>query len=34
MGQFFFFVILLLGGSTVFGSVKIVNEKNEYLEKD
>ena len=31
MGQFFFFVILLLGGSTVFGSVKIVNEKNEYL---
>jgi len=31
MGQFFFFVILLLGGSTVFGSAKIVNEKNEYL---
>lgn len=31
MGQFFFFVILILGGSTVFGSVKIVNEKNEYL---
>ncbi|MDJ0581456.1 SPFH domain-containing protein [Crocosphaera sp.] len=31
MGQFFFLVILVLGGSTVFGSVKIVNEKNEYL---
>ncbi|ACB52954.1 putative Band 7 protein [Crocosphaera subtropica ATCC 51142] len=31
MGQFFFFVILILGGSTVFGTVKIVNEKNEYL---
>ncbi|MDJ0843398.1 SPFH domain-containing protein [Crocosphaera sp.] len=31
MSQFFFFVILFLGGSTVFGSVKIVNEKNEYL---
>ncbi len=31
MGQFFFIVILFLGGSTVFGSVKIVNEKNEYL---
>ncbi|MDJ0728448.1 MAG: SPFH domain-containing protein [Crocosphaera sp.] len=31
MSQFFFFVILILGGSTVFGSVKIVNEKNEYL---
>lgn len=31
MNQLFFFVILILGGSTVFGSVKIVNEKNEYL---
>ncbi|MDJ0659203.1 MAG: SPFH domain-containing protein [Crocosphaera sp.] len=31
MSQFFFFIILILGGSTVFGSVKIVNEKNEYL---
>jgi regulator of protease activity HflC (stomatin/prohibitin superfamily) len=31
MGQFFFLVILALGGSAVFGSVKIVNEKNEYL---
>ncbi|MEL4894627.1 SPFH domain-containing protein [Crocosphaera sp. Alani8] len=31
MGQFFFFVILILGGSTAFGTVKIVNEKNEYL---
>ena len=31
MSQFFFFFILILGGSTVFGSVKIVNEKNEYL---
>lgn len=31
MSQFFFLVLLILGGSTVFGSVKIVNEKNEYL---
>ncbi len=31
MSQFFFLVILALGGSAVFGSVKIVNEKNEYL---
>ncbi|MEA5535113.1 SPFH domain-containing protein [Crocosphaera sp. XPORK-15E] len=31
MGQFFFLVFLALGGSAVFGSVKIVNEKNEYL---
>lgn len=25
------FIILALGGSAVFGSVKIVNEKNQYL---
>ena len=31
MSQFFFLVLLALGGSAVFGSVKIVNEKNEYL---
>ncbi len=31
MSQFFFLVILALGGSAVFGSVQIVNEKNEYL---
>ncbi|MEM8778981.1 MAG: SPFH domain-containing protein [Cyanobacteria bacterium P01_G01_bin.49] len=31
MGEFFFLVLLAIGGSTVFGSVKIVNEKNEYL---
>ncbi|MGH2413050.1 MAG: SPFH domain-containing protein [Microcystaceae cyanobacterium] len=31
MGQFFFLVFLVLGGSTLFGSVKIVSEKNEYL---
>ena len=31
MEPFVFFVILALGGSTLFGSVKIVNEKNEYL---
>ncbi len=31
MSQFFFLVFLLLGGSTLFGSVRIVNEKNEYL---
>lgn len=31
MGQFFLLVFLVLGGSALFGSVKIVNEKNEYL---
>ncbi len=30
-GQFLFFVLVILGGSTLVGSVKIVNEKNEYL---
>jgi regulator of protease activity HflC (stomatin/prohibitin superfamily) len=28
---FFFFVLLIFGGSTLAGSVKIVSEKNEYL---
>jgi regulator of protease activity HflC (stomatin/prohibitin superfamily) len=31
MEVFFFLFILAFGGSTLFGSVKIVNEKNEYL---
>ena len=31
MGQFFVLALLVLGGSALFGSVKIVNEKNEYL---
>ncbi|MEB3190003.1 MAG: SPFH domain-containing protein [Snowella sp.] len=31
MEAFFFLFILTFGGSTLFGSVKIVNEKNEYL---
>ena len=31
MEGFFFLFILVFGGSTLFGSVKIVNEKNEYL---
>lgn len=31
MGNFLFLVFVILGGSTLFGSVKIVNEKNEYL---
>ncbi|MGK7932845.1 MAG: SPFH domain-containing protein [Microcystaceae cyanobacterium] len=31
MGNIFFFIIVILGGSTLFGTVKIVNEKNEYL---
>ncbi|MGK7945779.1 MAG: SPFH domain-containing protein [Microcystaceae cyanobacterium] len=31
MGNLIFFIIVILGGSTLFGTVKIVNEKNEYL---
>jgi regulator of protease activity HflC (stomatin/prohibitin superfamily) len=31
MDTFFFFLILMFGGSTLAGSVKIVSEKNEYL---
>jgi len=31
MYEFFFFIILVFGGSTLAGSVKIVSEKNEYL---
>lgn len=31
MGQFFLLVFLVFGGSAVFGSVKIINEKNEAL---
>lgn len=31
MGQFFLLVFLALGGSALFGSVKIINEKNEAL---
>ena len=31
MGEFFVLALLALGGSALFGSVKIVNEKNEYL---
>ena len=31
MEGFFFLVLLVFGGSALFGSVKIVNEKNEYL---
>lgn len=31
MEQLLFFVFVIFGGSALFGSVKIVNEKNEYL---
>jgi regulator of protease activity HflC (stomatin/prohibitin superfamily) len=31
MSNFLFLVFIILGSSTLFGSVKIVNEKNEYL---
>jgi regulator of protease activity HflC (stomatin/prohibitin superfamily) len=31
MGQLLFLVFIIFGGSALFGSVKIVNEKNEYL---
>lgn len=31
MEPFIFFVVVILGGSTLFGSVKIINEKNEAL---